>query len=74
MKLRNFAADQYAAACVHTAGGHDIMRKKQLYAILLAGVMATGSAPTAVFAAEEGVQAASEATTDFAASSSETDA
>ena len=50
------------------------MRKKQLYAILLAGVMATGSAPTAAFAAEEGIQAASEATTDFAASSSETDA
>ena len=36
------------------------MRRKQLYAIILAGALATGSAPAAVFAAEGDVAAMAE--------------
>lgn len=50
------------------------MRKKQLYAILLAGVMAAGSAPATALAAEGEIQAASEVQIDSASEISEPEA
>ena len=54
-------------------GGRFKLKRKQIYAILLAGVLAAGSVPSAVFAAEDTVPSVTETVEDSAGDPGQTD-